>query len=109
MTSSPELRHALDGLLAATPEPPPPDTDATDVLDWLRAVVSAREDAVRELALCGSDGGAGVVLDPECEAILELVAERDQRWAALGKVAGRELVTRLRTAQRLATEEPSDS
>ena len=79
---------ALEALLAATPEPPEGDDPAL-LEDAAAAMIAARGALLAELPAIRAS------LPPEDRAVLEQIAEREQRWSAVLSRARHELGVRL--------------
>jgi hypothetical protein len=72
--------HVLAELLAATPEPPGPDTDATTILEGAEAMAQARQALITSL---GELRVGPAVAPPLCQSVLEELRGREARWTAL--------------------------
>jgi hypothetical protein len=86
------LAEALHALLAVTPEPPPADTDPSEVLVLAQELTAAREAPLAALA-------ALVEADPKLADaggdLRETLRQRDARWQALLLRAHQEMRQRL--------------
>lgn len=88
----------ITALLAATPEPPPVTTDASEVVSLAEAMAQARALVLDELAARGIDH----LPRHEHAASLEVLRDRDTRWTAALTRARHQLAERVASVARIS-------
>lgn len=96
-----QLQSVLADLELATPEPPPPITDAADVLCAVVSLMAAREPVLRRLKLLMEESPGALANDEPSRHKLAVICERDAQWSAAMARARHELAQRLQSCTRL--------
>jgi len=90
-------RKALEGLIAATPEPPA-GAEPGDIVEAGREMVRARSQWMSELYALGKEA---VETDPNASELVALIRDRDRAWTRAFELAHQELNLRRTNVRRL--------
>ncbi|RMH40730.1 MAG: hypothetical protein D6689_12880 [Deltaproteobacteria bacterium] len=93
-------RALLAELLAATPPPPAPGTDANDVVETAARFVAARERPFASLRALMERDPALLVGDADSARLVAELRERDAGWSAAMKQARVQLSERMASVRR---------
>ncbi len=96
--------QALLDVLAATPDPPDGQTDASDVIALAQQMTEGREESLALLQQLMKNNNA---VEGEGQAVLAEINDRDARWQAALDRARHELSQRMQAARHIRRRVPS--